>query len=116
MKRLCSDSLADQGGRSIPDDFRAYYDIFADLLRLCVIAPAKLTNEYGDFVTDIGNAFMDDAATSTQTEGGAIRVLEISGDFFEFMNDKLNMSKTLVAIPMYASKGQMKRTAQPGEV
>ena len=78
--------------------------------------PAKLLNEYGDVVTDIGNAFMDDAATSTQTEGGAIRVLETSGDFFEFMNGKLNMTKTLVAILMYDSKGQLKRKAQPGEV
>ena len=82
--------------------------------------PAKLLSEYGDVVTDIGNAFMDDAATSTQTEGGAVRVLEISGDFFEFMNGKLNgklnMTKTLVVILMYDSKGQLKRKAQPGEV
>lgn len=71
--------------------------------------PAKLLNEYGDVVTDIGNAFMDDAVTSSQTEGGAVRVLEISGDFFEFI-------KTLVAILMYDSKGQLKRKAQPDEV
>ena len=78
--------------------------------------PAELLNEYGDVVTGIGNAFMHDAATSTQTEGGAVRVLEISGDFFEFMNGKLNMTKTPVAILTYDSKVQLKRKAQPCEV
>ena len=102
--------------KRLPKRLRECYDIFAELLHLCVTDPAKLLNEYGDVVTDIGNASMDDAATSTQTEGGAVRVLEISGDFFEFMNGKLNMMKTLVAILMHASKGQLKRKAQPGEV
>ena len=43
-------------------------------------------------------------------------MLEISGDFLELMNGKLNMMKTLVAMLMYANNGQLKHTAQPSEV
>ena len=72
-----------QGGRSGPDDFKAYYDVLAQLLRSTVEDPAWRLDEHGERTEDIGNAFMDDAATSTRSQKGAVVVLETSGDFFE---------------------------------
>ena len=84
-----------QGGRSGLDDSKAYYDVLASLLHNCVADPAWRLNEFGEREEDIGNAFMDDAATSVRSEEGAVRVLETSGDFSELANGKFNMSKTV---------------------
>ena len=43
-----------------------------------------------------------DAATSVRSEEGAVAVLKISGDFFELMNGKFKMSKTVVAILLWS--------------
>ena len=65
--------------------------------------PAWRLDEHGERTEDIGNAFMDDAATSTRSQKGAVVVLETSGDFFELMNGKFNMNKTVVACLLYTS-------------
>ena len=103
-----------RGGRSGPDDFRAYYDIFAMLLKAAVEQPAKLTGEHGEVLRDVGDAFMDDAATTTSTMEGTVKVLEVSSDFFELMNGKLNMLKTNVSILEYDKLGKLKRKCPDG--
>ena len=77
--------------------------------------PAWRLNEFGEREENIGNAFMDDAATSVRSQEGAKRVLETSNDFFETMNGKFNMSKTVVAILLYNTKGELKRKQREGE-
>ena len=81
----------------------------------CVADPAWRLNEFGEKEGDIDNAYMDDDATAVRSEEGAVAVLETSGDFFELMNGKFNMSKTVVAILLYNAKGELKRKQKEGE-
>ena len=84
------------------------------LLKTAVERPTKLTGEHGEVLEDVGNAFMDDAATTTSSMEGTVRVLEVSSDFFELMNGKLNMLKTNVSILEYDRAGILKRKSPGG--
>ena len=84
------------------------------LLKAAVEPPAKLTGEHGEVLEDVGNAFMDDDATTTSNMEGTVKVLEVSSDFFELMNGKLNMLKTNVSILEYDQAGSLKRKCPEG--
>ena len=84
------------------------------LLKTAVERPATLTGEYGEVLGDVGNAFMDDAATTTSNMEGTVKVLEVSSDFFELMNGKLNILKTNVSILEYDRAGNLKRKCPGG--